>query len=255
WHNNAIRDEGIYQGKAEYSFRSDGIPAKQMSDLQYVVGYIVIDGKTHYTSIETYSPLTWCVNKKNDAKEKNIAAALMNYGAAAQVRFNYKTDTLMNEGFDGYTFTTDMLTNITRVKGDELNGFKENGYSLVLEGTIQYKVYYVEDGLSGKSGFGIEYQIGDGEVLTIEGFEYSSGEYSVKIEGVAAKHLDELVTVRPFYTENGERVYGNISQFCAETWINNKMNSTSTSQTALKDKEIAPALGNYIHAANQRFAG
>ena len=254
WHNTEARDEGTYQGNAEYSFRSDGIPAKEMADLQYVVGYIVVDGNTYYTSVEAYSPKTWCENKKNDPAEKNIAAALMNYGAAAQIYFGYKTDDLMNEGFDSYTFNTDMLTNIIRVKGAELNGFKENGYSLVLKGAIQYKIYYVAEGLSGKSGFGIEYQIGNGEIITVEGFELEGSEYFVKIEGVAAKDLDEVVTVRPFYTENGERVYGNESKFCAETWVNSKMTSTSTSASALKDKAIAPALGNYIVTANQRFA-
>ena len=253
WHTTEARDEGKYQGNYEYSFRSDGIAAKEMGDLQYAVGYIVVNGTTYYSAVETYSPKTWCENKKTDAKEKDIAAALMNYGAAAQIYFGYKTDDLMNVGFAPYTFTVDQLTVTSRVKGSGVNGFSENGISMILTGAIQYKVYYKANGLEGKTGFGIEYQIGNGEVQTIEGFEYSSGEYFVKIEGIAAKNLDENVTIKPFYTENGERVYGAESTFCAEVWVYNKMTSTSTSAQAIADKAFAPALGNYIYYANQRF--
>ena len=180
----------------------------------------------------------------------------MNYGAAAQVYFDYNTDDLMNEGFDSYTFTIDQLKATTRVQGKNgVNGFVENGYSMLLKGAIQYKVYYKQAGLEGKSGFGLEYRVGEGAVQTIEGFEVDGKEYSVIIDGISAKDMDELVTIKPFYTdENGERVYGEESTLGVGVWVYGKMTSTSTSATALKDKAFAPALGNYIYHADLRFS-
>ena len=256
WHATEARDEGLYQGNHEYSFRSNGIPAKELGDLQYVVGYIVVDGETYYTAVETFSAKTWCEKKKEDAKEKEIAAALMNYGAAAQIYFGYKTEELMNVGFDSFTFTVDQLKTTSRVKGSGVNGFEENGISMVLSGAVEYKIYYKAAGLVGKSGFGIEYQVGDGEVHTVEGFELSANgtEYSVKVLDIPAKNLDEVVTIKPFYTENGERVYGAESTFCAEVWIYTKMTSTKTDAQTLADQKFAPALANYIFYANKRFS-
>ena len=232
-----------------------------MGDLQYSVGYVVIDGVTVYSEVLEYSPRTWCVSTMNSTststtvtKDKKIAPALMNYGAAAQVRFEYKTNALMNEGFEGFTFTSDMVSMTTREKATGL--FKETGISTILEGAVEYKVYYSATGLEDKTGFGIEYQIGDQAVQIATDFVYESKyhEYSVKILGVAAKNLDEVVTIRPYYTENGEKVYGETSTVSAMFWVYGAMTSTSNTTTAKLDRAFAPAFGNYILAANERFA-
>jgi hypothetical protein len=160
----------------------------------------------------------------------------------------------MNEGYEGFTFTEDMVSMTSRLKGTGI--FKETGISTILVGAVEYKVYYSAAGLEGKSGFGIEYQVGDQAKKTAEGFEYDAkfNEYSVKLEGAPAKNLDELVTITPYYIENGEKVYGESSTISAMFWVYNAMTSTSTTSTALKDKAFAPAFGNYILAANERFS-
>ena len=104
----------------------------------------------------------------------------------------------------------------------------------------------------------ITLEFDDGESLLCEAlfvFEVDGKEYSVIIDGISAKDMDELVTIKPFYTdENGERVYGEESTLGVGVWVYGKMTSTSTSATALKDKAFAPALGNYVYNADLRFS-
>ena len=252
-----FEDAGIYKGNQEYSLKTHGIPAKEMGDTVYVLGYVMIDGVAVYAPVNAYSPKAWCVSTMADTKasvnDKKIATALMNYGAAAQTYFDYKTDDLMNEGFDSFTFTADMCSMTSRLKGEGI--FKETGISTILKGAVQYKVYYSAEGLEGKSGFGIEYRVGNGETVTVEEYEYDSkyNEYSFKVEGLAARKLDEVVTITPYYTENGEKVYGEPSTISAEFWVYGAMTSTKTTESALKDKAFAPAFGNYIKVASEVF--
>lgn len=81
---------------------TDGIVAKKLGDLLTFRAYY-IDENGNYTYsriIKNYSPKTYCYKQieKNPDNEVtiNLMASILNYGAAAQTYFGYKTDNLMN---------------------------------------------------------------------------------------------------------------------------------------------------------------
>ncbi len=83
-------------GKDCLVFYSNGLAAKKMTDDVYARAYAVVDGVTYYSEVVKYSVLEYAYqmrereNGVTDA-EKNLFDALLNYGAAAQVVFNYNT--------------------------------------------------------------------------------------------------------------------------------------------------------------------
>ena len=97
----------VYGGIQEYYAYSHGIPAKEYNDTIYYRTYIVVDGEEYYGDIIEYSVVTYCENqlkKTTDKanKMKPLLAAMLNYGAAAQVQLKYKTDALANTCLQKY---------------------------------------------------------------------------------------------------------------------------------------------------------
>ncbi|MBQ8311037.1 MAG: hypothetical protein IJX80_08505 [Clostridia bacterium] len=88
------------EGRFETTAR--GIAAKNLGDrLTFRAYYRNDDGSYSYSRlISGYSPKTYCYNQiKNnptDTELVDLMASILNYGAAAQTLFDYKTDDLMN---------------------------------------------------------------------------------------------------------------------------------------------------------------
>ena len=103
-----LADGGIYSDNVqEYYAYSHGIAAAEYADKIYYRTYITIDGISYYGDIYEYSVLTYTDNqftRTTDSAQalKPLLAAMLNYGAAAQVYFNYKTDFLANEGLKSW---------------------------------------------------------------------------------------------------------------------------------------------------------
>ena len=90
-------------GEKYYTFAYDKFSAKQMTDYVYSVAYIVIDGEYYYSDVAKYSILTYAYDilgytgeASDNASLKNMLLKLLDYGAAAQECFGYKTDRLAN---------------------------------------------------------------------------------------------------------------------------------------------------------------
>ena len=84
-----------------YSCTTNGITAKQMGDTRYYCAYAKLpDGSYTYSPIYEYSPKKYALSRlanSTDEKLKALCVAMLNYGAAAQAYFGYRTDELMNE--------------------------------------------------------------------------------------------------------------------------------------------------------------
>lgn len=81
--------------------RSQSISAKNLGEELYFKVYLKLaDGSYVYSPLVNYSAKTYATRKLADATAsaelKSLCVALMNYGAAAQNYFGYKTDDLMN---------------------------------------------------------------------------------------------------------------------------------------------------------------
>ena len=76
---------------------------------------------------------------------------------------------------------------------------------------------------------------------------FESGEYYAYISGIAAKDMDEALTVSPYYIdESEEKVYGPELVYSGYEYVRRTLNA-STSDTM---KALAKAFAMYIDAAN-----
>ena len=81
-------------------FASNGLAAKQMTDDIYARAYVEVEGQTIYSEVVKYSVLEYYHEIKEEGVVPtsilNLLEAMINYGAAAQINFNYNTEKLAN---------------------------------------------------------------------------------------------------------------------------------------------------------------
>ena len=91
---------GAIYVNGEYIARTGYISAKTMGDTLYFKIYCrLTDGSYVYSDLLSYSAVAYAkeVLKTTDCpKKKQLVKALLDYGTAAQLYFDYKTDTPMN---------------------------------------------------------------------------------------------------------------------------------------------------------------
>lgn len=226
-----------------FEVRTAGIPAKNLGDA-LAFRSVYTDGKGNYIygKYETsYSPMKYCyslINKGSAAKD--VCIALLNYGAAAQVYFDYKTDQLMNADLsedqrawewddtlvrEDWTVDPDKEGTLTRNR----SVVNSRGGTLELEGAINVvftggvkniEVAKAELLLWTEA----DYETAD--VLTEENASQivdmtmrNDGKYEYIYEGIAAKYMFKAIYSCQKYTDtNGNVYYGGVMPFCAERY-------------------------------------
>lgn len=162
------------------------VAAKEMNDTVTFTIYIddvVYGGHTYTTSVKKYAK---AMLENNDYAEwHELLAAMLNYGAAAQMALGYKTNDLAADISGGITFDFSGYEAII-YDGDTdiLDGLYMN---LVLESDTAFNIYF-------KPATGVELTVtvnGDAAELTDNG----DGYYVASIEGIAAHKLAEDVLV------------------------------------------------------------
>lgn len=93
--------ETVQRDGEKYLLQTAGIPAKELGDKVFFRMYVKLsDGTYVYSARIRYSALIYTEEAvkdyPNDEGLHALCAAMLNYGAAAQVYFDYKTDSLMN---------------------------------------------------------------------------------------------------------------------------------------------------------------
>lgn len=133
-------------------FVYDDVAAKEMNDLIYIVpvaklpdGTAVI-GKTSSTSPAQY--VSSAFDTYEDARLRTMLVDMLNYGAAAQQHFNYRTDALANANLTTAqkalgTKDTPVINSCTAVYRDVLSdaSISLQGASLTLENELSVNVY------------------------------------------------------------------------------------------------------------------
>ena len=91
-------------GIDEYKTQSEGIAAKEFKNKIYYRTYIELDGEVYYGDLIEYSVVDYCVNQINSTKTtvkqnnlRALCAAMLNFGAAAQLDLEYQMDDLAND--------------------------------------------------------------------------------------------------------------------------------------------------------------
>ncbi len=97
-------------GKDYLRFEYRDLAAKNMTDTVYARAYVSSGAKDYYSDLTNYSVLQYAYNKlgrtgtaTTDDTLKAFLIDMLEYGAAAQLEFNYKTDRLATESFKQIT--------------------------------------------------------------------------------------------------------------------------------------------------------
>ena len=183
---NVPLSEGVLSGGV-YRF-SCPITSKNMTDEITAQVYNgngpVGDSKT--MDVATYC--NWVIDNYTDAKTVNLMKAMLNYGASAQLLFNYRTDDLANAALsdaDKVLGKVDASAYVHSRTGEE-EGIKPTTYTLLLDSETTVRVYFQ---LTGDKTI-------DEYTFTVDGVEvepvYKDGLYYIQKTDIGAHRLDEL---------------------------------------------------------------
>jgi hypothetical protein len=230
--SEAVQSE--VDGVVRYRF-SIQLVAKQMAD---TVTAQVMNENGPIGEAKAYSIMQYCLNKieDNDSAEMvALAKAMLNYGAAAQILFNYNVENLANASLsdaDKALADVDASAYKYSITGSEA-GIKAKSATLVMESKVAIRVYFtLEEGAS----------IED-YTFTINGVAVAPKQndkgYYIESEGIAAKEMDDMYE----FTVGGLTVtYGALS------YVNSKLNATDAEHV-----NLAKALYAYYAAAEAYF--
>ena len=215
------------ESSGRYLATSQGIHAKYLGDTVYLAVYAELkDGTYAYTILAPYSPVDYATNQLNnstDTKLKQLCAAMLNYGAEAQLFFGHNVDTLANATLTDEqkalpeAYREDMVTAVPAAsaakQGEFANnkGFAKRTPSISFEGAFCINYFFTPnyapvDGITMYYWNEADYNAVD--VLTTENASGSFkmngsgvGQYNGSIEGIAAKALSEAVYVAAVYSD------------------------------------------------------
>jgi hypothetical protein len=268
--------DAAHPGKAAGSMfisTTDGIAAKEMGDTRYYCAYAKLsNGEYAYSTVLDYSPKQYALNqlvKSNSAELKVLCVAMLNYGAAAQSYFGYRTDDLMNAGltaeqkalvrpYDSSLFAGAVPADSNKVGGFAAtnSGFGGRGNTVSFEGAFAINYYF---NLSNEARGDLKMYVWTPEdyaaanrltmgnasaVIVTE--KQSNGFYWQQVAGIAAKNLDKTYYVAAVYTDaNGATHCTGVIPYSLSLYCMNSANG--------KMGELAQATAMYGYYADQYF--
>ena len=268
-YSDAISNNGVYLNTTK------GIAAKYMGDSRFYCAYAKLtDGTYAYSKLYQYSPLKYAANMlskaSTSAAQKALCVAMLNYGAAAQNFFNYRTDSLMNAAltaeqqalvvpYDASLFkgsvAADASKTVNFTKTD--SGFSARSASVSFEGAFSINYYFTPNmGVAGDVTlyFWTPEDYAAADVLTVDNASGSSpmvnngGPYWGQVSGIAAKNLDKTYYVAGVYTDASGNTYctGVIAYSLSKYCLNN-------AKPGKDMQELAAATAMYGYYANAYF--
>ena len=216
-----------------YTVHSNGVPAKMLGDALYFKVYAKLsDGSYAYSDVAGYHAVLYAntvLNSTASAEAKALVVAMLNYGAAAQVDFDYKADTLMNAGLTEAhqalieAYNESMVAAVPTVSAAKAGVFVNNGgYSSLrptvsFEGAFSINYYFTPKYTPAGSTITFYYwnlnDFNSVGVLTAANasgtvkMTATNGVYTAAVEGIAAKAIDEPIYIAAVYTNSGTHYY------------------------------------------------
>jgi hypothetical protein len=215
-----------------YFSSSQGIYAKYLADNVYLAVYAKLkDGSYTYSKVAYYSAVQYATNQLNNStntKVKQLCAAMLNYGAEAQLYFGHNVGALANSSLTAdqkalpEAYRSDMVANVPSVPAAKQGifasnkGFSSRNPAISFEGAFEINYFFTPKYTPESSVYLYYWTEADynaADVLTtanisgkikLEGS--GTGQYSGDIEGIAAKNLSEAVYVAVAY-RSGDTVW------------------------------------------------
>ena len=221
---------GYYADGDRYMVQTGGIAPKNMGDAVYFRIYAkLVDGTYVYTEVKGYNAVVYAnsiLKTSTDENMKALVVALLNYGAAAQQSFGYKTDALMNAHLTAEQqslvkpYDASMVTELVKVESDKAGalgytpeGFSSRKPSVSFDGDFAIN-YYFDTAFTPDTPVTIflwtEQEFAAAEVLTPDNAagkatmqDMGGNRYWARVTGIAAKQINETVFVAAVYTCDG----------------------------------------------------
>ena len=270
-----VLEGAVYDSENDrYMVRTAGIAAKNLGDTKYMVVYAkCADGTCAYSEVLPYSAKTYCLSRVENSTDENMKAlcvAMMNYGAAAQQYFGYKTDDLMNAAFGDYqylitAYRPDMMAQRAVVDeakagafGITPTGFASRTASMSADGVFSINYYFTPATATDTVTFyyWTAQDYAAAQVLTAENASGSvamtpmdNGCYWAAITDIAAKELDQDVFVCGVYEADGQTYSTGVIVYSLGYYCVNKAANGSEAF-----KPFAEATVVYSYYAKQYFA-
>ena len=228
--DHVIPGSGFDPATGRYFSSSQGIHAKYLADAVYLACYAKLtDGSYVYTKLAPYSPITYAANQlKNstDPQLKQLVAAMLNYGAEAQVYFNHNLENLANAAMTAEqkvlpeAYREDMVQAVPATPAEKQGSFANNqGFSsrrpaISFEGAFSINYFFTPiaspvDGIT--LYYWSEADYSNADILTADNASGSitmegeaTSQYRGDITGISAKNLSQAVYVAAVYSDGTE---------------------------------------------------
>ena len=212
-----------------YYSSSHGIHAKYLGDAVYLAIYAKLsDGSYAYSKVASYSAVQYATNQlksSTDNSLKQLCAAMLNYGAEAQLYFGHNTGALANASLTAAqkalpaAYDSSMVGSVPSASTTKQGSFASNqGFSskkpaISFEGAFCIN-YFFTPNYAPSSGITLYYwnaaDYNASSVLTTSNATGSirlsgsgTSQYSGEISGIAAKAISEAVYVAAVYSYGG----------------------------------------------------
>ena len=255
-----------------YYVSTEGIAAKNLGDTIHFAVYAKLsDGKYIYTSLVSYSPVTYAYSQlsRGSAEMRPLVVAMLNYGAAAQVYFDYNTSALVNANLTDVqkelvqSYSATMMNSVVAVDRSKVGEFTNTGGfsrryptvsfegafcinyyftpSTTPQGTLKMYYWTQEDyeaasTLTPSNASGSAIMVDDG-----------TGAYHAVVEGIAAKDLDKTVYVAADYVSGDTRYCTGVLAYSIGSYC------VSQSSTVNAQQMLAQATAVYGYYAKELF--
>ena len=276
-HANAISvNPGYYESNGYLGVTTPGIPAKKLGDTVYFAVYAELaDGTYVYSKCYHYSPYSYAyslLSKSTTTQDmKNLIVAMLNYGAAAQVYFNYNTANPVNASLTAEQkafvadYNADMLDGLTTCAADKKGtlfgngntGFGKRTPSVNFEGAFSVNFYFSQP--KATVGSDVTFYVWDkatynsvdtllpGNAIATSTCSFDGTYYMGVVEGIAAKEVDETFYCAAVYTgTDGNTYVSGVIAYSLGYYLENQANGTAM-------PDFAKATGVYAYYAKQNF--
>lgn len=207
---------------------SCGVAAKEMTDV--VKAQVIYSGgssKEFSCSVKGYAD--YLLKNHTNTDVINLVTAMLHYGAASQIHFDYKTKNLANAGLQDPESSNVDLESITHLPNQGTNKAKFTSASLILKSETALRFFFDSEIVS------VTY--GDRKLEV----KQRGNSYYVDVVGISAKDLDEDVTITINDGEETANVTYNPMAYC-KTVLNGDYDSNL--------KNLVTTLYLYNQAAN-----
>jgi hypothetical protein len=274
--------DAVYEGAVEVSSngtfmnQTDGIPAKKMGDSNYYAAYAKLaDGSYLYSRAYEYSPKKYAYNilAKTTASEKQkaLCVAMLNYGTAAQLYFDYHTDDLMNDALTEaqknmvVAYSADLFTGPVKADSNKIGkfaateqSFSQRTASVSFDGALAINYYFGPNAqVNGDITFyywsAADYA--SAAALTTANaagscsmVKMNDGSYWAQVSGIAAKEIDDTYYVAAVYSSSGDTLCSGVIAYSLSKYCINHAKDGDVMQ------ELAAATAMYGYYAKAYFS-